>query len=85
MVLCNLVIPPDGRVTCHNTSILFPKIDWVSGDFIGIYKMSLDVTVRDVLNCDSDCGTTTLRQFIPQRMRHTSHGIPHVGIQVLLR
>lgn len=57
MVLCNLITPPDSRVTFHKTSTLFPKIVRVSGDFISIYKMSLDVPVRGVLYCDSCCGT----------------------------
>lgn len=52
MVLCNLITPPDSRVTFHKTSILLLKIVGVSGDFISIYKMSLDVSMRAVLYCD---------------------------------
>lgn len=45
------------RVTFHNTSILFPKAVKVSGDFISVYKMSLDVPVTGVLYCNICCGT----------------------------
>ena len=57
MVLCNSITPPDSRVTFHNTSTLFLKAVRVSGDFISIYKMSLDVPVRGVLYRASCCRT----------------------------